>query len=69
MAITKKRESSADKVTIGYYTVDNVMVLLGCQRTKAQDVIRKLNDELVEQGYMRWPRGRISKKYFNERFR
>lgn len=55
-------------VTIGYYTVDDVMVILGCKRTKAQDVIRELNDELVEKGYRKWPKGKISKKYFNERY-
>lgn len=55
-------------VTIGYYTVDDVMIILGCKRTKAQDVIRELNEELVEKGYRRWPKGKISKKYFEERY-
>lgn len=56
-------------VTIGYYTVADVMKILGVKRTKAQDVIRELNDELEKKGYHKWPRGRISKKYFNERFK
>lgn len=55
-------------VTIGYYTVNDVMILLGVQRTKAQDVIRELNDELESKGYRRWPRGKISKRYFEERY-
>ncbi|MDD2979581.1 MAG: transcriptional regulator [Hespellia sp.] len=56
------------EVTVGYYGVEDVMTILGCQRTKAQEVIRTLNDELVAKGYMRWPKGKISKAYFNERF-
>lgn len=55
-------------VTIGYYTVSDVMVMLGVQRTKAQDVIRELNDELENKGYRRWPKGKISKRYFDERY-
>lgn len=55
-------------VTIGYYTVKDVMVMLGVQRTKAQDVIRELNDELEKKGYRRWPKGKISKRYFDERY-
>ena len=55
-------------VTVSYYTVADVMQILGCKRTKAQDVVRKLNDETEEKGYMRYPKGKVSKKYFNERF-
>lgn len=55
-------------VTIAYYTVQDVMTILGVQRTKAQDVIRELNDELESKGYRRWPKGKISKKYFEERY-
>lgn len=56
------------EITVGYYGVEDVMHILGCGRTKAQDVIRELNDELEEKGYRRWPKGKISKKYFNERY-
>lgn len=57
-----------NNVTVGYYGVEDVMSILGCGRTKAQDVIRELNNELEEKGYRRWPRGKISKRYFNERY-
>lgn len=57
------------EVTSAYYSVKDVMVILGCKQTKAQDVIRQLNNEMVSQGYMRYPKGKVSKKYFNERFR
>lgn len=55
-------------VTVGYYTVKDVMVILGCKQTKAQDIIRQLNKEMEEKGYMKYPKGKVSKKYFNERF-
>ncbi|MCI9517438.1 transcriptional regulator [Anaerotruncus sp. 1XD22-93] len=44
------------------------MVILGCGRTKAQDVIRQMNDELESKGYGRWPKGKISKTYFNQKY-
>ena len=55
-------------VTVAYYTVQDVMEILGCKQTKAQDVIRELNDEMVEKGYKRYPKGKVSRKYFNERY-
>jgi len=56
------------EVTVSYYTVQDVMKILGCKQTKAQEIIRNLNDEMVKQGYMRYPKGKVSRKYFNERF-
>lgn len=56
------------EVTVAYYTVKDVMQILGCKETKAQDIIRQLNDEMEAKGYMRYPKGKVSKKYFNERF-
>ena len=56
------------EVTVSYYTVQDVMNILGCKQTKAQEINRNLNDEMVEQGYMRYPKGKVSRKYFNERF-
>lgn len=54
------------EVTVSYYTVQDVMKILGCKQTKAQEIIRNLNDEMVEQGYMRYPKGKVSRKYFNK---
>ncbi len=66
----RKREQKVKKpeVTVGYYGVTDVMVILGCGRTKAQDVIRQMNDELESKGYGRWPKGKISKTYFNQKY-
>lgn len=55
-------------VTVSYYTVKDVMEILGCKETKAQDIIRQLNDELEAKGYMRYKKGTISSRYFKERF-
>ena len=66
----RKREQKVKKpeVTVGYYGVTDVMVILGCGRTKAQDVIRQMNDELESKGYGRWRKGKISKTYFNQKY-
>ena len=65
----RKREQKVKKpeVTVGYYGVTDVMVILGCGRTKAQDVIRQMNDELNEKGYLTVA-GRVSRQYYEERF-
>lgn len=34
------------EVAVAYYTVKDVMGILGCKQTKAQDIIRQLNDEM-----------------------
>jgi hypothetical protein len=41
--------------------------IFNCCRTKAYAIIKKLNDELEAKGYLTYP-GRVSRKYFNERF-
>ena len=64
----RNRNVKKQEVTIGYYCVNDVMVILGCCRTKAQNIIRDLNDELESQGYGRWPKGKISKTYFNKKY-
>lgn len=49
-----------------YYTCKDVMELLGICQTKAYEVIRQLNKELQAKGYIT-VRGKVSKKYFEER--
>jgi hypothetical protein len=50
-----------------YYRVENVMECLKCSNTKAYIIMRNLNEELKKKGYMTL-RGRVPKKYFEERF-
>lgn len=45
----------------------DVMELLGISESKSYDVIRQLNAELEEKGYMTL-RGRVSAAYLHERF-
>ena len=63
-----ERQVEKPAVTVSYYTISDVMTILGCKITKAQDVVRELNDELEEKGFKRRKQGTISKKYFDERF-
>lgn len=50
-----------------FYNRDDIADILGYGRAKAYKVIRELNAELEAQGYLIRP-GKISRKYFDERF-
>lgn len=52
-----------------YYTVNDVMQLLGIKQAKAYNLIRALRKELIASGYLieAYPVGRVPKKYFNSR--
>lgn len=50
-----------------YYNADDVMRLTGYAINKCRKIIKGLNDELVEKGYITVP-GKIPKKYYHERF-
>jgi hypothetical protein len=56
------------KIEKPYYTWREVMDLLGVKEGKAREVTKELNDELAEKGYHPYPPGKVSKKYFHERF-
>ena len=49
-----------------YYTAKDVMELLGVSRAKAYKIIKKLNEDLMKQGYI-VTAGKISKKYLAEK--
>lgn len=51
----------------GYYTVQDVMNILGVKETKAYREIRRLNKELEQAGYITIA-GKVPVKKFNERF-
>lgn len=51
----------------GFYTVKDVMNILGVKEAKAYREIRKLNEELAADGYITVA-GKIPVKKFNERF-
>ena len=48
------------------YDVDDVCNLLSIKKSKAYYIIKKLNQELNNDGYITVS-GKVSKKYFNER--
>ena len=49
-----------------FYTVNDVMRILQVKESKAYKIIRELNRELEEKGYI-VVAGRISKRYFDEK--
>ena len=50
-----------------FYSMKDVCEILSVSRNKSYEIIRELNKELQSQGYMVFS-GRVSKKYFNEKF-
>lgn len=50
-----------------FISVKEIGKMLGVSKTKSYDIVRDLNKELAERGYMVIP-GRVSRKYFEERF-
>ena len=50
-----------------FISVKEIGEMLGVSKTKSYDIVRDLNKELAERGYMVIP-GRVSRKYFEERF-
>lgn len=51
---------------VSYYTVEEVQRLLGVSKSKAYKIIKELNAELKENGYIVTP-GKISRKYLEEK--
>ena len=47
--------------------VADIMELFGCSRSKAYQIIAELNRELEKKGVL-FIRGRISRRYFEERY-
>ena len=50
-----------------YVFVDDIMALTGLAKSKSYDIIRQLNEELEAQGIYTI-QGRVSRKYFYQRF-
>lgn len=49
-----------------YFCAEDVMQILGVKQSKAYNIIKKLNDELKEKGFLTVA-GRVPRKYFLER--
>lgn len=50
-----------------FLRVQDVMEILSCSRSKAYEVIAGLNKELEQKGFL-FINGRISRRYFEERY-
>lgn len=55
-----------DQTTL-FISVEEIKDTLGISKSKAYRIARQLNDELKAQGFLVIA-GRVSRKYFNERF-
>ncbi len=52
---------------MAFYTVSDVMALLGVSQSKAYKIIQDLNKELKDKGYITVA-GKVPKKFFLEKF-
>ncbi len=50
-----------------FISVAEIMTVLSVSESKAYSIVRSLNAELKQKGFMIIP-GRVSRQYFNERF-
>lgn len=50
-----------------YYTAGEVQEMLGISRAKAYKIVKELNEELAEKGYIIIS-GRVPKKYLAEKY-
>lgn len=50
-----------------YYTAADIQIMLGVSRTKAYKIVKDLNVELAQRGFI-VVTGRLPKKYFAEKF-
>ena len=55
---------AAEKTWVGW---EEVAKIFDCSRAKAYRIIKKLNDELKDRGFLTY-NGRVSRRYFNERY-
>lgn len=57
------------KESRNYYTVEDVMRLLGVKRAKAYNIMRSLRKEMIASGQLmeEYPAGRVPKRYFDSR--
>lgn len=50
-----------------YFTVNDVIEILGVSRSKAYKVIREMNDQLAKEGYLTVA-GKVPRNYFEKRW-
>ena len=50
-----------------YFTVNDVIEILGVSRSKAYKVIREMNDQLAAEGYLTVA-GKVPRNYFEKRW-
>lgn len=56
------------KSTRIFVTQDDIMALLGCKRSKAYDIVRKVNELAKKNGNFPFPAGKANKYLFSDIF-
>ena len=64
MVITMRAKNHTEP---SFLYVADIMELFGCSRSKAYQIIAELNRELEKKGFL-FIRGKISRRYFEERY-
>ncbi len=64
---TPRKSGTVAAFRNGFYTAKDIQELLCCGQTYAYGVIKSLNKELEDKGFLT-VRGKVSKKYFHEKF-
>lgn len=67
MAVQRFRTKGSTNVKALFYNADDVAEIMSCSKSKAYIIIRMLNAELNMQGKLT-TNGRVSKRYFDERY-
>lgn len=49
-----------------YVEIADVMIILGCKKSKASDYIKEINDKAKKDGGMAFPAGKANKYLFSE---
>lgn len=60
------RNFDSNITQLQFYSVDDVVAILGVSRPKAYAIMRELNMELVAKGFI-VVSGKVSARYFNEK--
>ena len=66
--VAQEAQGGLTPASVPYYTIKDVMRLQGVKEAKAGQVIRNLNAELEAKGYLPFPKGKVPKKYYHERY-
>lgn len=66
MSVLAEAPGVVSRPARAYVESADVMILLGCKKSKASDYIRKINSRAKQDGGMAFPAGKANKYLFSE---